>query len=53
MTVTGQRARVHLTGPELHLVAEVTLGAVAELGIVTGRTLWAGVKATETHVYPA
>jgi molybdate transport system ATP-binding protein len=53
VTVTGQRARVHLAGSGPSLVAEVTLGAVAELGIVTGRSLWAGVKATETHVYPA
>lgn len=53
VTVTGQRARVRLTGHGLALVAEVTLRAVAELGIVTGGHLWAGVKATEVHVYPA
>lgn len=53
VTVTGQRARVHLAGSGLQLVAEVTLGAVSELGIVAGRSLWVGVKATEIHVYPA
>lgn len=52
VTVTGQRARVHLGGV-LPLVAEVTLGAVAALGITRGRQLWAAVKATEIHAYPA
>ncbi|ANS80123.1 Molybdenum transport ATP-binding protein ModC [Serinicoccus hydrothermalis] len=52
VTVTGQRARIHLSG-EVSLVAEVTLGAVAALGITTGQQLWAAVKATEIHTYPA
>ncbi|WP_281965456.1 ATP-binding cassette domain-containing protein [Serinicoccus marinus] len=52
VTVTGQRARIHLAG-EVPLVAEVTIGAVSALGITTGRVLWAGVKATEVHTYPA
>ncbi|WP_298889595.1 ABC transporter ATP-binding protein [uncultured Serinicoccus sp.] len=52
VTVTGQRARVHLTG-DVDLVAEVTLGAVAELDVQRGRELWAAVKATEIHAYPA
>lgn len=53
LTVTGQRARVRLTGLPTELVAEVTLAAVAELGLVTGAQVWAGVKATEIEVYPA
>ncbi len=62
VTVTGQRARVRLHrpaeeagpgGPGLELTAEVTLPAVAQLGITVGTRLWAGVKATEVEVYPA
>ena len=63
VTVLGQRARVRLhgiprkdapdDGPALELVAEVTLPAVAQLGVRTGARLWAGVKATEVEVYPA
>lgn len=52
VTVTGQRARVHLDGA-LPLTADVTLGAVAELGIGRGQELWVAVKATEIHAYPA
>lgn len=53
VTVTGQRARVRLHGiPGTELVAEVTLGAVAQLGVSPGARLWAGVKATEVDVYP-
>ncbi|HEY5249549.1 MAG TPA: ABC transporter ATP-binding protein [Dermatophilaceae bacterium] len=48
----GQTARVSLTGP-FALVAEVTTAAVAELRLVVGQELWATVKATEVHVYPA
>lgn len=54
VTVTGQRARVRLHGiPDHELVAEVTLSAVAELGVVAGARLWASVKATEVEVFPA
>jgi molybdate transport system ATP-binding protein len=52
VTVAGQRARVGLEGP-LSLQAEVTTGAVADLGLRAGRRLWAGVKATEVTAYPA
>lgn len=52
VTVTGPRARIHLTGA-VDLVAEVTLGAVAELELVAGRQVWASVKATEVTAYPA
>jgi molybdate transport system ATP-binding protein len=52
VTVAGQRVRVGLDGP-VPLRAEVTTGAVADLGLRTGRRLWAGVKATEVTAYPA
>lgn len=52
VTVTGPRARIHLAGA-VPLVAEVTLGAVAQLGLVAGREVWASVKATEVTAYPA
>lgn len=52
VTVSGQRARVGLHGP-VPLVAEVTTSAVADLGLRAGRSLWAGVKATEVRTYPA
>ena len=48
----GQTARVSLTGP-FALVAEVTTAAVAELRLGVGQELWATVKATEVHAYPA
>ncbi len=49
--LSGQRARVSLRGP-LELVAEVTTGAVAELGLGVGDEIWASVKATEVRAYP-
>ncbi len=52
VTVAGQRVRVGLDGP-VPLRAEVTTGAVADLGLRTGQRLWAGVKATEVTAYPA
>ncbi|MGC1207791.1 MAG: ABC transporter ATP-binding protein [Ornithinimicrobium sp.] len=52
VTITGQRARVGLDGP-VPLIAEVTTAAVAELGLVAGRRVYAGAKATEVVVYPA
>lgn len=52
VTLTGQRARVSLTGP-VPLQAEVTVAAVAALGLRAGTRLWAQVKATEVTVYPA
>jgi len=48
----GDSVRVHLGGP-LPAAADVTAAAVAELDLVPGRTVWAAVKATETHAYPA
>ncbi|WUH96226.1 ABC transporter ATP-binding protein [Spirillospora sp. NBC_00431] len=49
----GDRVRVRLSGPPFDAVAEVTPAAVAELRLSEGSTIWAAVKATETHVYPA
>ena len=48
----GQTARVSLAGP-FPLVAEVTIAAVADLRLGAGQELWATVKATEVHAYPA
>jgi molybdate transport system ATP-binding protein len=49
----GDRVRVRLDGPPLPAAADVTPGAVAELELTEGSRVWAAVKATETHVYPA
>jgi molybdate transport system ATP-binding protein len=35
------------------VLADVTAAAVAELGLLAGREVWAAVKATETRAYPA
>ena len=48
----GNRVRVRLRGP-VDLVAEVTPGAVADLGLAPGIEVWASVKATEVQVSPA
>jgi molybdate transport system ATP-binding protein len=48
----GDQVRVHLAGP-LPAAADVTPAAVAELGLAEGQRLWAAVKASETHSYPA
>ena len=42
----GDRARVRVVGP-VTLVAEVTAGAVEQLGLAVGAGVWAAVKATE------
>ncbi len=52
VTIAGQRARIGLEGP-LPLIAEVTTAAVADLGLIVGRAVYAGVKATEVVTYPA
>jgi molybdate transport system ATP-binding protein len=49
----GDRVRIRLDGPPLPAAADVTPGAVAELQLTEGSLVWAAVKATETHVYPA
>jgi molybdate transport system ATP-binding protein len=48
--------RVHLRGgpgPETGLYADVTRSAAAELGLATGRVVWASVKATEVNAWGA
>ncbi len=50
--LAGQSARVRLSGA-LPLTAEVTAAAVAELRLVPGVQVWATVKASEVHAYPA
>lgn len=46
----GDLVRVHLDAP-LPLVADVTPGAVAELGIAPGETVWVAIKATSLDVF--
>ncbi|MEG3631780.1 ABC transporter ATP-binding protein [Streptomyces poriticola] len=48
----GDRIRADLTG-ELPLAADLTTVAAAELGLRPGAPVWAAVKATQTHAYPA
>lgn len=48
----GDRARVRITGP-VSLVAEITVDALRELGLVPGETVHVSVKATEIEVSPA
>ncbi|MFI9601031.1 ABC transporter ATP-binding protein [Streptomyces sp. NPDC052043] len=48
----GDRIRADLTG-ELALTADVTTVAAAELDLHPGAVVWATVKATQTHAYPA
>ena len=48
----GDQVRVHLDGP-IAVAADVTPAAVAELALTEGQTVWAAVKASETHCYPA
>jgi molybdate transport system ATP-binding protein len=46
----GDRIRIHVEGP-VPIVAEVTAGAVGELGLHEGVDVWAAVKATDLWVY--
>ncbi|MEU5591722.1 ABC transporter ATP-binding protein [Streptomyces sp. NPDC020298] len=48
----GDQIRAALTG-DLSLVADLTTVAAAELDLRPGATVWATVKATQTHAYPA
>ncbi len=48
----GDRVRVELSG-EPAVIADVTPAAAAELALLPGTRIWASVKATETHAYPA
>lgn len=50
----GDRARVRLRAEAgVEVVAEVTLGALADLALAPGADVWASVKATEISLYPA
>ncbi|MET9586645.1 ABC transporter ATP-binding protein [Streptomyces sp. NPDC006539] len=48
----GDQIRADLTG-ELPLAADLTTVAAAELDLQPGATVWATVKAAQTHAYPA
>jgi molybdate transport system ATP-binding protein len=48
----GDRVRVRVEGP-VTLVAEITNGALADLGLVGGEEVWVSFKASEVDVYPA
>lgn len=48
----GDQIRAELTG-ELALAADLTTVAAAELDLHPGATVWAAVKAAQTHAYPA
>jgi molybdate transport system ATP-binding protein len=48
----GDQIRADLTG-ELPLAADLTTLAAADLGLHPGSAVWATVKATQTHAYPA
>ncbi|MEU8968310.1 ABC transporter ATP-binding protein [Streptomyces monashensis] len=48
----GDQIRADLTG-ELALAADLTTVAAAELDLHPGAAVWATVKATQTHAYPA
>lgn len=48
----GDQIRTDLTG-ELPLAADLTTVAAAELDLHPGAPVWATVKATQTHAYPA
>ena len=47
----GDRVRIHVDGP-VPLVAEVTVAAVADLGLRDGVDVFAAVKATDLSIYP-
>lgn len=48
----GDLIRADLTG-ELPLAADLTTVSAAELDLRPGATVWASVKASQTHAYPA
>jgi molybdate transport system ATP-binding protein len=48
----GDQVRVLLDGP-VPASADITPAALAELRLTEGDAVWAAVKATETHAYPA
>jgi molybdate transport system ATP-binding protein len=48
----GDGLRIELAGP-ISAAADVTPAAAVDLGLVTGRRVWATLKATEARSYPA
>ncbi|RSM55041.1 ABC transporter ATP-binding protein [Actinoplanes sp. ATCC 53533] len=48
----GDNLRVQLDGP-ITVAADITPAAAAHLHLTPGQAVWAAVKATETHAYPA
>ncbi|MBB6470770.1 ABC transporter ATP-binding protein [Sphaerisporangium rubeum] len=48
----GDNVRVHLGGP-VTAFADITPAALADLDLAPGQSIWAAVKAAETHAYPA
>jgi molybdate transport system ATP-binding protein len=48
----GDQVRVSLDGP-IRAHADLTPAAVADLRLTPGAEVWAALKATETHAYPA
>ncbi|WP_432844038.1 ABC transporter ATP-binding protein [Dactylosporangium sp. CA-092794] len=48
----GDNLRVQLDGP-ISAAADITPAAAAQLRLAPGQPVWAAVKATETHAYPA
>jgi molybdate transport system ATP-binding protein len=49
---SGAGFRLRLDGV-VPLLADVTAAAVAELHLAPGSPVWAAVKASDTHAYPA
>ena len=52
MELHGDQVRLDLSG-DLRITADLTPAAVADLGLAEGNEVWAAVKATQTHAYPA
>jgi len=52
MELHGDQVRLDLAGT-LPITADITPAAVAELGLAEGSEVWAAVKATAVHSYPA
>ncbi|MFF1798440.1 TOBE domain-containing protein, partial [Kitasatospora sp. NPDC058263] len=48
----GDQVRADLAGA-LPMAADLTPAAAAELDLATGTSVWASVKAVQTHAYPA
>ena len=50
LDLLGDRVRLHVDG-DVPLVAEVTTGAVGDLGLHDGVDVWVAVKATDVTIY--